>query len=64
MLPATFGIFFTTDPNAIEYQTFLPDLHTISSLENSEPGKALLRALAAQGITLIDEETATLGKKT
>jgi hypothetical protein len=48
---------------AIEDLALLPNLRTISGLENSKPGKALLKALAARDITLIDEETATFGQK-
>jgi hypothetical protein len=63
MPPKTFGTFFTTDPKAIEDLTLLPNLRTISELENTKLGKALLKALAARDITLIDEETATFRQK-
>jgi hypothetical protein len=49
MLRATFGTFFTMDPKAIEDLALLPNLHTISGLEDSKPGKALLKALGARG---------------
>lgn len=47
---------------AVEDLALLPNLRTISGLENSKPGKALLKALAARSITLIDEETAAFGQ--
>jgi hypothetical protein len=44
---------------ASEDLALLPNLRMISGLENSKPGKALLKALAARSITLIDEDAAT-----
>ena len=48
---------------AIEDLAMLPNLRVITGLENSKPGKALLKALAQRNITLIDENTATFGER-
>ncbi|MDD7970232.1 DUF6892 domain-containing protein [Roseinatronobacter alkalisoli] len=47
---------------AVHDLALVPNLSKISGLENSQPGPKLLTALAAKGVVLIDEETATFRK--